>query len=104
MQGDAAQSTRRPKDGNTPMSRSRISGCLFSAALTALVATSANADPVNVEYFVVRNTFSTQTHGTDVLTFDLFSDAACTTLIDTENLFANDAMLRYFVDRTQKVK
>jgi hypothetical protein len=85
---------RRSKDGKIPISRSRVSGHLFSAALTAFVAAGASADPVNVEYFVVRKDFNAQTRGTDVLTFELFSDAGCTTLVDTENLFANDTVLR----------
>jgi hypothetical protein len=72
------------------MGRSRFAGCVASAALTALVATSAHADPVAVQYFVARNAFNANTKGTDVLLFELFSDASCTTPLDSESLFAND--------------
>src|SRR4030095_10033739 len=35
--------------------------------------------------------------------FELFSDSSCTTLIDSDNLFANDTLIHYFIDKQQRV-
>ena len=87
------------------MSRIQIALRLATLMLFASVAGAASAEPIAVEYFVDRVPLKKGTAGTDVLTFELFEDAACTTPIGSPaNLFANDTLLQYYVDRTQKLK
>lgn len=77
---------------------------LALALLGALAAGAAAAEPVAVEYFAIRKDFKKGTTGTDLLLFELFSDSTCTTLIDSETLFANDALISVYVDKQQRIK
>src|SRR5512144_2736755 len=78
---------------------------LLSLALAGvLVAASAAAEPIAVEYFALRSAFKKGTTSTDVLQFDLYSDSSCTTLIDSESLFASDALISVYIDKQQKIK
>ena len=79
----------------------RSSRALIAGVLSLFVAGAAAAEPIAVEYFVVRKDFKKVATSTDVLLFELFSDSSCTTLIDSENLFASDTVLQYYVDKTQ---
>jgi hypothetical protein len=67
-------------------------------------AASAGAEPIAVEYYAIRIPFKQGTTGTDILTFELFEDSGCTTLLDSESLFANDSMLKFYVDKAQRLK
>jgi hypothetical protein len=59
-----------------------------------LVATSAAADPLPVSYRVTTKSFKSLT-ATDQLSFDVYTDAACQSLLHSETRAAGDAALRF---------
>src|SRR5574338_243707 len=70
----------------------------------SLAAAPAAAEPIAVEYFALRSAFKKSTTSPDVLQFDLYSDAGCTSLIDSDTLFASDALIGVYVDKRQRIK
>lgn len=79
---------------------------LASLALLLLLwvpAQDADADAIRVSYTVDRKSFKSLT-AADVLTFELYSDSDCTSLLHSEDLFAGDAQITYAKVKGQKVK
>src|SRR5262245_19292935 len=82
-----------------------LNSVLLAGLALVVAASGAQAEPISVEYFVVRSPFKKGTVGTDILTFDLFTDDQCATPpIHTEGLFASDPFVHYYIDRAQRVK
>src|SRR5262245_46627589 len=78
---------------------------LALGVLTGAFALPAAAEPIAVEYFALRKDFKQGTTGSDVLLFELFSDSACSTPpIDSESLFANDALITVYIDKQQRIQ
>ena len=68
-----------------------------------VVAGSAAAEPIAVEYVARRGSIKKVTTSSDMLQFDLYSDSACTNLIDSEMLSADDALVSLYVDKPQRL-
>ena len=68
-----------------------------------VVAGSAAAEPIAVEYVARRGSIKKVTTSSDMLQFDLYSDSACTNLIDSEMLSAGDALVSLYVDKPQRL-
>lgn len=76
----------------------------FGAAAVAAAgfAGTATAEPFGIEYTIDRNVFKKTARADQVLTFDVFSDSACTAAIETETLFAADSTL--VIDEVKRLK
>jgi hypothetical protein len=80
----------------------RFFACTFAGAL--LLGGITHAEPIQVEYLVGQKAFKKGATAADPLSFELFSDEACTTSIGTADHFVGDEAIHYFVDKRQKVK
>ena len=76
----------------------------LSLAGALLVGGAAAAEPIHVEYLIDQKAFKTGSIATNALNFELFSDAQCTTLIGSAQLFAGDSAAQFFVDKRQRIK
>jgi hypothetical protein len=66
----------------------------FLAAIAlAAIAVPASADPLVAEYLVQRKPLQKGTLPTTMLTFEVYSDAACTTLVDSAQVAASALMI-----------
>lgn len=76
---------------------------LAPLVLLALLAGNAAAENVAVEYLVDKKSFK-KVRVESVLTFELYSDASCTDLLHSEDLFAGDTTIVYEKVKQLKVK
>jgi len=73
-----------------------------AVAAAGLFASAATAEPFGIEYTIDRNVFKKTARADQVITFDVFSDSACTAAVETETLFAADSTL--VIDEVKRLK
>jgi hypothetical protein len=74
------------------------------AGLVFLAPAAGFAEPIEVHYLIQKQGFKKETRADSVLTFDLYEDPACATLIHSEDLFAGDSFITYQKFKPQRVK
>ena len=81
----------------------RIPRSLLVSLILVFFGSAAAAEPTAMQYFARFKDFK-KARSTDILLFEVFSDASCTALIASESLFAADALVQYYKDKALGVK
>ena len=86
------------------MFQSRAAVGVVAAIALAVAGSVASADPVAIDYLVVKKDFKKSTVATSPLLFELFEDSSCVVPLGSQTLLANDPLVHFYADKPQKVK
>src|SRR5262245_25153317 len=86
------------------MRQSRAVTAFITAFSIVIASGAASADPVAVDYRIVKKFFKRDTLATAPLLFELFEDSDCTIPIGSDTLLASDPEVSFYADKRERVK
>src|SRR5262245_18663149 len=86
------------------MRQSRAVTAFITAFSIVVASGAASADPVAVDYRIVKKFFKRDTLATVPLLFELFEDPNCTIPIGSDTLLPTDPEVSFYSDKRERVK